>query len=607
MTDTCADDGEIVDEQPATAAAGTPGARPFGWGWVWRSLRLRKWQMLAVFALTLAVYAAGLVFPLCTQQALDLIAAGNVSATLLWFGAAAVAAIGIEAALTSVRQRLEIRLTSFLNQRISRKAFLHLMRRRIDLGATPAGDAINRFQQADKVSSFVMQMAPHLIFDVGGALVSLLLMLYYDLLIGAVTLATAVAASFLMRTQLFEIEALAEQHFKTQGKRQSQLAENVAGIVTIKALALEAQRFGQWNAVTETAIAATQRLHDQGRRLSVSAFMVMRGINVIVLALGCVRMLRRELTFGELMALQLLAGRVISPLLWYGDMLRQYQEAKVALTELGRFLAEPREQPTVRPPRRRLGDGGIAVRNLTLRYAPNAKPALDAVSFTLPARGRFALVGRNGSGKSSLIRVLLGLQRGYTGDLTVGGHDLRHYDPRALRSRIGIVDQDTMLFSGSVRDNVAAGMAGADEARIREALTFAGALEFVEAMPMGLDAAIEENGRNLSGGQRQRLAIARAMVRDPRLVLLDEPTAFLDAEAAVALEQRLAAWGYDRLLILVTHHLAAARSADAILVLDQGRLAGHGAHAMLLHDCKPYATLWKYYVRSMEGEMVAGS
>jgi ABC-type multidrug transport system fused ATPase/permease subunit len=174
---------------------------------------------------------------------------------------------------------------------------------------------------------------------------------------------------------------------------------------------------------------------------------------------------------------------------------------------------------------------------------------------------------------------------------------------RARCARIGIVDQDTILFSGTIRQNIAAGIAGADDARMRSALAFADALGFVEAMPDGLDAELEENGRNLSGGQRQRLAVTRAVVRDPRLVLLDEPTAFLDAEAAVALEKRLAAWGQDRLLILVTHHLAAARNADAILVLDQGRLVGFGAHTRLLAGCAPYAALWSDYSRLMEGEL----
>ena len=172
-----------------------------------------------------------------------------------------------------------------------------------------------------------------------------------------------------------------------------------------------------------------------------------------------------------------------------------------------------------------------------------------------------------------------------------------------MRSRIGIVDQDTILFAGTVRDNIAGGIARADDARIDRALAFAGAQGFIGELPNGLETELEENGRNLSGGQRQRLAIARAVVRDPHLVLLDEPTAFLDAEAAVVLEKRLAAWGADRLLILVTHHLAAARNADAILVLDQGQLVGLGSHVTLLRECGPYAALWSDYARSLEGEL----
>jgi ABC-type bacteriocin/lantibiotic exporter with double-glycine peptidase domain len=496
-------------------------------------------------------------------------------------------------------------LSTFLKRRISTRAFLHLMRRRIDLDAAKTGEVLNRFQEADKIPGFVLRMMPQVVFDAGNGVVSLLLMIYYDAVIGLATLAAAAVSVVVLGRQLRGWDETAEEMFKTSGKRQGVLSESVNGIITIKALALETQRFGRWKDVTETFIMASHRLFDRVRRFHVGSSMIMRAISLIVLALGCRRILNHDLTFGGLLALQLLAGRLLAPIVSSGDVLRQYQEAKVALAELSRLMAEPVERPAVRPPQRQLGDGGIAVRNLTLRYAPDARPALDDVSFMLPAHGRFALVGRNGSGKSSLIRILLGLQRGYAGDVSVGGHDLRHYDPRALRARIGIVDQDTFLFTGTVRDNVAAGMAGADDAHIRRALAFAGALEFVEAMPEGLGAEIEENGRNLSGGQRQRLAIARAVVRDPRLVLFDEPTAFLDAEAAVALEQRLAAWGRDKLLILVTHHLAAARSADAILVLDQGRLAGHGSHTALLRDCAPYAALWKDYVRSMEGELVA--
>ncbi len=594
-----------IDDKPTTAAPAETAARSFGWRWVWRSLRLRKWHLLAVFTLTVAVYAAGLVLPLCTQQAVDLIAAGAVNAHLVWLGAAAIVAIGIEAALTSARQKLVIGLTDFLRRRISSRTFLHLMRKRIDLGATPAGETLNRFREADAIPAFVVRQLPPAVFDAGNGLVSLLLMFYYDVIIGLVTLAAAAASAVIVYSQIGGWKAMAEESFKASGQRQGLLSESLNGLITVKALALEAQRFGQWKAVTDAFLATSHRLFDMVRRFNLSTMMIMRVISLIVLAFGCYRILEHQLTFGGLLALQLLAGRLIAPIISSGDVLREYQEAKVALTELDRLMAAPLERPAIRPPWRQLGDGGIAVRNLTLRYSGSDQPALDDVSFTLPTRGRFALVGRNGSGKSSLIRVLLGLQHGYTGDVAVAGHDLRHYDPRALRARIGIVDQDTLLFSGSVRDNIAAGISGADDAQIRNALAFAGALDFVELLPEGLGADVEENGRNFSGGQRQRLAIARAVVRDPRLVLLDEPTAFLDAEAAVALEQRLAAWARDRLLILVTHHLAAARSADAILVLDQGRLAGHGSHGALLRECAPYAALWKDYIRSMEGELVA--
>ncbi len=155
-----------------------------------------------------------------------------------------------------------------------------------------------------------------------------------------------------------------------------------------------------------------------------------------------------------------------------------------------------------------------------------------------------------------------------------------------------------MLFAGTVRENLTS--AGAlSEPALRRALTFSGALEFVEALPGGLDAELSENGRSLSGGQRQRLSVARAMIRDPQLMLLDEPTAFLDAEAAVALEKQFAVWGRNSLMIIVSHHLAATRHADRILVLDKGRLVGDGPHDTLVETVPEYASLWVDYARSL--------
>jgi ABC-type bacteriocin/lantibiotic exporter with double-glycine peptidase domain len=275
-------------------------------------------------------------------------------------------------------------------------------------------------------------------------------MLHYGAVIGLTMLVAAVASGVVLRNRLGQVHELAEGTYKAHGKRQSMLLESVTGIITIKALALEARRFRRWAAATDTFITAWRRLFDHMRRFHVSVQMVVHALSLIVLALGCYRILRHQLTFGELLAPQMLAGRLIAPIISSGDIWRQYQETRVALTELGRFMAEPQERATeratTRPPLRQLAVGGISVANLTLRYAPTARPALDSISFMLPARGRFARVGRNGSDKSSLFRVLLGLQRGFEGEVVIAGHDLRHYDPRSLRARIGIVDQDTILF-----------------------------------------------------------------------------------------------------------------------------------------------------------------
>jgi ABC-type bacteriocin/lantibiotic exporter with double-glycine peptidase domain len=366
-----------------------------------------------------------------------------------------------------------------------------------------------------------------------------------------------------------------DNYYASVGARQNILSESVNGISTIKALALEGGRMRRWDRITGAMLDKLCHMMDRNRAIALRSQLVSRGLTLLVIGLGCWRMFQGQLSVGELLALQLLAGRITGPILSSGDVYRAYQEADVAVRRIARFVSEPREQATVTPPIRAFTDSGIALSKVSLTYPGASRPALHDVTVALPSHGVVALVGRNGSGKSTLIRILLGLLGDYTGRVDVFGHDLRHYDPRWLRSGIGVVDQDTALFSGTVG--------------------------FVEALPGGIDAELSEGGRSLSGGQRQRLSIARAVVRNPKLALFDEPTAFLDAEAAVALEKGLAVWGRDRLLILVSHHLAATRSADHILVLEAGHLVGDGTHEQLIKTAPEYASLWSDYSRSLEG------
>jgi ABC-type bacteriocin/lantibiotic exporter with double-glycine peptidase domain len=564
-------------------------------------LLLRRGQVVSILAMTGMVYAAGLVFPISTQKAVDAIVAGRADWVLVGLALTAVFAVGIEVAVSSWRQKLLIRLVAFIDRRVSRKVFAHLMRARTDRAGFRSGDVLNHFQQATKIRDFVLYHLPHVAFDAGGAMVALSVMFYYDPLIGTTVLVVAPVLAVLAREHIGGFRLVMDDYYASVGARQNVLSESVNGISTIKALALEGGRMRRWDRVTSAMLDKLCHMMDRNRAIALRSQLVSRGLSLLVIGLGCWRMFQGQLSVGELLALQLLTGRIAGPILSSGDVYRTYQEADVAVRRIAGFVSEPREQATVIPPIRAFADGGIVLSKVSLTYPGANRPALRDVTVALPSHGVVAIVGRNGSGKSTLIRILLGLLGDYAGRVDVFGHDLRHYDPRWLRTGIGVVDQDTALFSGTVRENLMPSRRNADEATLRAALSFSGALGFVEALPGGIDAELSEGGRSLSGGQRQRLSIARAVVRNPKLALFDEPTAFLDAEAAVALEKGLAVWGRDRLLILVSHHLAATRSANRILVLEAGHLVGDGTHEQLVKTVPEYASLWSDYSRSLEG------
>jgi ABC-type bacteriocin/lantibiotic exporter with double-glycine peptidase domain len=570
----------------------TPPPSPFGWRWIRQALALRRPQVAGVLAVTTATYAAGLVFPIALQKGVDAIVAGRAGPDVALLALVAVAAIVIEAGLSFARQGMLIRLATFLDRRISRLMFVQLIRVRIDSARFRAGDAINHFEQARKIRDFILYQLPNLVLDTGGAIVTLALTFYYDVAVGVAILIVTPFLALLARNQLSTANQKATALYAATGVRNNALSETVNGLGTVKALAIESARLRRWESVTQVVLTELAALMRISRSYILRAQIASRAVTLLVVGTGCIRMYQGHISVGDLLALQILSARFAGPILSSGDLYRLWQEVEVAIRQIGMFTALPRETAAQRPPLRTLQDSSIALHNLSFSYPGATRPALAEVTVRLPARGVIALVGRNGSGKSTLMRVLLGLQRDYEGRVEIGGRDLKDYDPRWLRSRIGTVDQDTVLYSGPVRDNLAAGP-HLDDAALRKALAFARAEGIVDALPGGLDAEIAENGRPLSGGQRQRLSIARAVLRDPAIALLDEPTAFLDAEAAAELERKLVVWGQERLLILATHHLPAVRNADHVVFLDRGRLLGTGTHQDLLRASAEYDTLWR--------------
>jgi ATP-binding cassette, subfamily B, bacterial HlyB/CyaB len=246
--------------------------------------------------------------------------------------------------------------------------------------------------------------------------------------------------------------------------------------------------------------------------------------------------------------------------------------------------------------------GALTFKDVTFTYVGTRAPALDRLSFAVPAGTMLGVVGRSGSGKSTMVRLLQGINRDYSGFLKIDGVDIREIDLRHLRASLGVVLQDNFLFRGSIRDNIVAGRPGLVSADVVRAARLAGAEEFIERMPGGYDACVEEGSPNLSGGQKQRLAIARALITDPRILILDEATSALDPESEALVNANLVRIASGRTMVIASHRLSSLIRCDQIVVLEDGRLEDIAPHRMLLERCALYRQLWAQQNRHLDSQ-----
>jgi subfamily B ATP-binding cassette protein HlyB/CyaB len=314
-------------------------------------------------------------------------------------------------------------------------------------------------------------------------------------------------------------------------------------------------------------------------------------MTISVIWLGALMVFDGKISVGELVAFQMLAGRVTGPLMYMTSLIQAYQEAAVSARNMAHVTdaeSEPRFTTGLRP---RI-EGALSFDRVTFQYDRTSEPAIADLSLSIPAGTVLGVVGRSGSGKSTLTRLVQGLLTPDSGTLQIDGHDLRELDRAHLRRSIGVVPQEAFLFRGSVRDNIPALDPAISMDEIAWAAGQAGADEFIRHLPQGYDTVLQEGAVNLSGGQKQRVAIARALLRRPPILIFDEATSALDLESEAAIHENMAKIIVGRTAIIVSHRLSSLRNADLILVLDRGRVAGFGAHNEILRSCLAYRQLW---------------
>jgi ATP-binding cassette, subfamily B, bacterial HlyB/CyaB len=283
---------------------------------------------------------------------------------------------------------------------------------------------------------------------------------------------------------------------------------------------------------------------------------------------------------------------VSAPLMQMAQLINQYDEARSAVAVVANLVNQPPEEGRSGHGVRTPLHGDVQFSKVTFKYKGAMSPSLNEIAFEVPVGGTLGIMGKSGSGKTTITRLLQRLHSDYEGLIKIDGIDVREYDVDHLRRNIGVVLQENFLFSGTIRENISAAKPDATFDDVVRAARMAGAEEFIDKLPRGYETRIYEGSPNLSGGQRQRLAIARALIVDPPILILDEATSALDADSEAIVNANIARIAHGRTMIIISHRLSSLIKADAILVLDQGRVNDLGKHEELLARNEIYGGLW---------------
>jgi ATP-binding cassette, subfamily B, bacterial HlyB/CyaB len=534
-----------------------------------------------------------LVSPLFFQVVIDKVLVHRTLSTLdvLIIGLVAIAIF--ETVLGILRTYMFSHTTNRIDVELGARLFRHLVALPIAyFQARRVGDSVARVRELENIRNFLTSSALTLVIDLFFTFVFLAVMFVYSslltwIVLGAFPFYIAISAG---ATPLFRRRL--DEKFARGAENQAFLVESVTGVETLKAMAVEPQMQRRWEEQLAGYVAASFRVLSLGNVASQSVQLVSKLVTAGVLFVGAKLVIDGSLSVGELVAFNMLAGRVSAPVLRLAQVWQDFHQARLSVARLGDILNTPAE-PTFNSGRAALPAirGDIAFEHVTFRYRIDGPEVLHDVSFSVPAGQIVGIVGPSGSGKSTLAKLTQRLYVPESGRVLVDGVDLAMVDTAWLRRQLGIVLQESVLFNRSVRDNIALADPAMPMERVIAAATLAGAHEFVLELPEGYDTVVGERGSSLSGGQKQRIAIARALVTNPRILIFDEATSALDYESERIIQLNMQEIAKGRTVFIIAHRLSTVRFTDRIITIDAGRLVEDGTHDDLIKTGGRYASL----------------
>ncbi len=553
--------------------------REWFWGTIFKFFPIYKHVLLA----TAMVNILALASPLFIMNVYDRVVPNNAFDTLWALALGVFIAYLFDFLLRNLRGYFADVAGKNADVIIASKLMQQMTAMRLDHKPESAGALANNLREFESLREFFSSTTLMALVDMPFIFLFLALIGY---IAGPLAFAPLVAVPIVVLVGFFlqiPFRRIIEKSFQEGAQKNALLVEAITGIETIKTSMAEGQIQKRWEEVVGQNAKSTSRARVLSN-FSISFSQWSAQLVSVGIIIGGVYLISKgELTLGGLIACNILVGRAMAPLGAVAAMLTRLQQSRIALKSLDLLMRQPNERPLDREFIQAQNlQPSIRFEDVHFQYPNSQIPALDGVSLEIKAGEKVAILGRTGSGKSTLGRLCMGLYEPQKGSVKLDGIDLRQLHVADLRSHIGYVSQDNYLFYGSIRDNIAFGAPYVDGPAILSAATLAGVTDFVKGHPAGFDWQVGERGMNLSGGQRQAVTIARALLLDPEILVLDEPTSAMDNNAEAMLRQRLLENLADKTLLLFTHRTSLLHLVDRVVVMDAGKVVADGPKAEVL-------------------------
>lgn len=565
----------------------------FGFKWFFIEIMKYKRIIAEVMLGSFVVQLFGLVTPLFTQVILDKVIVHRSMSTLDVLGIAFVAVSIFEFLLNLTRNYIFIHTANKIDAKLGSKLFHHLFALPfVYFESRKVGNIISRIRELDQIREFITNKSVSVIIDLFFSTVFLVVMFVYSRILTFVVLFIVALIAILYVTMTPELRARLENKFQMSAQSNSYLVEAVTGVQTVKSLSIEGIMQKKWNDYLGRYVKSGFNLSVMSNFAGNLSSLFQKMMTIAILWIGVTLVIKNQLTIGQLIAFQMFANQFTAPVMRLVNLWNEFQQVLLGVDRLGDILNNPVEITSSKAITLPKINGSVRVENLSFKYTPNGPMVLNKINLNIKAGQSIGLVGRSGSGKSTITKLIQKLYLPFEGTIFIDEVDIRQMNPIWLRNNIGVVLQENYLFSGTIRDNISMPKPDAPIEMIIQAAQISGAHSFISEMPEGYDTIVGERGSTLSGGQRQRIAIARALITNPKIIIFDEATSALDYESERVIMENLDRIKRGRTMFIIAHRLSTVKNCDLIVALDKGNIIEAGTHEELISKKGYYYNLY---------------